>query len=150
MARPKKPRTVKRPPIFTKFKPVGIPGELLDHILLTLDEFEAIRLADYIGFDHEEAAKEMAISRSTFSRLIEKARKKLSVMLLEGKVLAVEGGNIHFKENLIECLDCGKVFGADFEIKTSDCPTCHSKDLSNLAKKFGHGKCCEDKTKEQI
>ena len=85
MPRPQKSRLVRRPPRFTRFKPAGIPIRKIDEIFITLDECEAIRFADYLGFDHTTAAEEMEISRSTFSRLIENARKKVSQMLIEGK-----------------------------------------------------------------
>ena len=66
MPRPKNDRIVHEPPIFTEFKPIGVKGRSLEPISLSIDEFEAIRLADYKGLNHEEAAEEMEISRSTF------------------------------------------------------------------------------------
>lgn len=75
MPRPISNRIVHEPPLFTEFKPIGIPVRSLEQVKLSLDEYEAIRLADRIGLSHEEAAEEMGISRSTFSRLIEKSRK---------------------------------------------------------------------------
>jgi len=66
---------VQNPPIFNAFKPLGVPGRNLEEITLTLDEYEALRLSDHLQLSHEESAVEMEISRSTFSRLIEKSRK---------------------------------------------------------------------------
>ena len=77
MPRPKSDRIVLEPPLFSEFKPIGVRGQDLDQILLTLDEFEAFRLADFKGLSHAGAADEMEISRSTFTRLIEKARKNV-------------------------------------------------------------------------
>ncbi len=62
MPRPENERIVHEPPLFTEFKPAGVPGKDLKELLLSLDEFEAMRLADYIGMSHEEAADEMGIS----------------------------------------------------------------------------------------
>jgi uncharacterized protein len=62
---------------------------------MSLDEFEAIRLADLDGLYQEEAAKRMKVSRPTFSRIIEIAHKKLADVLVHGKALKVEGGPVH-------------------------------------------------------
>lgn len=65
-----------------------------EKIILTLDELEAIRLADFMGFYQEEAAKQMGISRPTFGRIIDSARKKVAEFLIEGRMLCVEGGPV--------------------------------------------------------
>lgn len=62
----------------------------LDEVELTLDELEAIRLADYQGLYHEEAAGRMNISRPTFGRILEEARRKVATALMEGKALKIE------------------------------------------------------------
>jgi len=142
MPRPKSNRIVHLPPLFTEFKPVGLKGQSIQQVFLTLDEFEALRLADNAGLSHEEAADEMEISRSTFSRLIEKARKKIADFIIQGKMLTIEGGNVHFRNNIIRCEDCGYMFKTNFNETFSECPSCHSKNLMNLAGGFGHGKCC--------
>ena len=142
MSRPKKERIVHRPPLFTAFKPIGIMGNALEQIALSLDEFEAIRLADYMSLEHSEAAEEMKISRSTFTRLIEKARNKISHFLIEGKGLFIDGGNVHFRSNVIKCQDCGHMFNTNFEQQLDKCPCCGSNKLLDLAGGFGHGRCC--------
>jgi predicted DNA-binding protein (UPF0251 family) len=121
---------------------MGVRGGNLEQILLTLDEFEALRLADFIGLTHAEAADEMEISRSTFTRLVEKARKKIADFLIQGKLLTIEGGSIHFRNNIIHCQDCGHMFKTNIDNAITECPACHSKNLLNLAGEFGHGKCC--------
>ena len=142
MSRPQDKRIVHEPPLFTDFKPLGIKGQDLEQILLTLDEYEAFRLADFKGLSHAEAADEMEISRSTFSRLIEKARKKIADFIITGKLLTIEGGSIHFRNNIIRCQNCGHMFKTNIMTAISECPVCHSKNLVNLAGGFGHGKCC--------
>ena len=64
----------------------------LEEVVLNLDEFEAIRLADYEQLYQEEAATKMNISRQTFGRIIEAAHKKIADVLLNGKALKIEGG----------------------------------------------------------
>ncbi|HHD75297.1 MAG TPA: DUF134 domain-containing protein [Campylobacterales bacterium] len=72
------------------FKPCGTRRKDLDRIELECDEMEAIRLADYENLYQQEAAKRMGISRTTFSRLLESARKKVADALLHGKALAID------------------------------------------------------------
>ena len=142
MPRPKNNRLVHEPPLFVEFKPVGIKGLSLEQIELSLDEFEALRLADHIGHSHADAAVEMEISRPTFSRLIEKARKKIAEFIINGRMLVIDGGEIHFKNNIIRCQSCGHLFRTKFNQSIKECPACHSNNLLNLAGGFGHGKCC--------
>lgn len=142
MPRPEKHRIVHEPPIFTEFKPIGVAGRFLERIYLSLDEFEAFRLADFVGLSHAEACDEMEISRSTFTRLIEKARKKIADLIIHGKVLTIDGGNIHFRNNIIRCYDCGHMFNINIKTSFTECPVCNSKNIINLAGGFGHGKCC--------
>ena len=142
MSRPKSNRIVLEPPLFSDFKPIGVRGQDLEQILLTLDEFEAFRLADNMGLSHATAADEMEISRSTFTRLIEKARQKIAEFIIHGKLLSIEGGSIHFRNNIIRCQSCGHMFKINISNTITECPACHSKNLINLAGGFGHGKCC--------
>jgi predicted Zn-ribbon and HTH transcriptional regulator len=95
-----------------------------------------------MGMDHAEASDEMEISRSTFTRLIEQARKKTAQFLVEGKELFIEGGNVHFRGNIIRCQDCGHMFNIKINALVSKCPECESGNLINLAGGFGHGRCC--------
>ncbi len=143
MPRPQDNRIVLEPPLFSEFKPLGIKGQDLERIQLALDEFEAFRLADHIGLSHAEAADEMGISRPTFSRLIEKARKNVADFIIQGKLLTIEGGNVHFRNNIIKCQSCGHMFKTNMVNTITECPACHSGNLINLAGGFGHGKCCD-------
>jgi predicted DNA-binding protein (UPF0251 family) len=65
---------------------------MLEEINLTLDELEAIRLADWDGLYQEDAAKKMNISRQTFGNIINSAHKKIADVLLNAKALKIEGG----------------------------------------------------------
>ena len=143
MSRPKKKRMVYHPPIYTEFKPVCKSRKSLNEIVLSLDEYEAIRLVDNNDLDHEEASREMEISRSTLSRLIDKAHKKVADFLIEGKLLLIDGGDIHFRGNIIKCAHCGYMFNTNFDKSIKKCPSCQSEDLFDLAGGFGHGKCCK-------
>ncbi|MEW6571693.1 MAG: DUF134 domain-containing protein [Nitrospirota bacterium] len=90
MPRPKKYRCVKCKPDATYFKPRGIPLIALEEISISMDEIEAVRLADYENLYHEEAAATMKISRQTFGRILNNAHKKIAECLLKGKALKIE------------------------------------------------------------
>jgi predicted DNA-binding protein (UPF0251 family) len=92
MPRPRIPRKVWFTPNVTYFKPAGIRMIFLDEVIITRDEFEAIRLRDYEGLTQTEAAKKMGISQPTFQRLYESARKKIADALINGKAIRIEGG----------------------------------------------------------
>jgi len=79
------------------FKPNGIPLQELEEIILSLDELEALRLADLEGLYQDAAARAMGISRQTFGRIIASARQKTANALLNGKALRITGGNIRLK-----------------------------------------------------
>jgi len=142
MPRPQNNRIVHEPPLFSEFKPIGVRGQNLKQIVLTLDEFEAFRLADQLGLSHADAAEEMKISRSTFSRLIAKARKKIAEFIIQGRLLTIEGGSVHFRFNIIQCQDCNLMFQMNLSQAITACPECNSTRIINLAGNFGHGKCC--------
>ena len=97
--RPRKKRVIDNLPPYVKFKPAGVQSRELEEIILLIDEYEAVRLADYEKMKHEEAALLMEISRQTFSRLIDSARKKIAKMIIEGKSLSIEGGNFQIRGN---------------------------------------------------
>ncbi len=90
MPRPKKYRCIRCKPHATYFKPRGIPLIDLDEISITMDELEAMRLADYEGLYHEDAALRMKISRQTFGRILQEAHRKVAECLLKGKALKIE------------------------------------------------------------
>lgn len=92
MPRPRRFRRVWFSPEVTYFKPVGVPMSALEETVLTVDEFEAIRLSDLEGMSQDEAAKKMDISQPTLNRLLGSARKKIADALVNGKAIKVEGG----------------------------------------------------------
>ena len=96
--RPKKTRRVKCEPGERCFKPRCKPLSELEGVYLTLDEFEAVRLADVERLKQEEAAKKMKISRPTFSRIINGAHQKIGDALVNIKVIRIEGGCCEIEE----------------------------------------------------
>jgi len=72
------------------FKPCGIRANLLEVVIIYEDEMEAIRLADFESLYQQESANKMQISRTTFSRLVESARKKIADALLHQKAINIK------------------------------------------------------------
>lgn len=98
MPRPFKKRRVCCNPKSDYFKPRGIPLDCLEEVTLSIDELEALRLADMEGAYQEEGAGRMNISRQTFGNIIASAHQKVAEALLEGKALKIEGGVVKTEE----------------------------------------------------
>jgi len=61
----------------------------LEETILTLPEFEAIRLIDFNEISQEEAGKQMQISQSTLSRILKSGRKKIADAIINGKAIKI-------------------------------------------------------------
>ena len=97
--RPQKTRQVKCEPGERCFRPKCRPLREVEKVYLTLDEFEAVRLADVEGLEQKAAAKNMKISRPTFSRIISSAHQKIGDALVNVKAIRIEGGCCTIREN---------------------------------------------------
>ncbi len=89
--RPRKYRIVKFDPKISQFSPRGRPGRP-NEVELKMDEFEALRLADYQGLSQKEAAKSMRISQQTFSRILRNAHELIAKGLTTGSAIRIQGG----------------------------------------------------------
>ena len=130
MPRRKRHRFVHREPTVSVYKPAGIPIKDLDEILITVDEFESIRLADFEGLSQREACEIMKISQPTFNRVLSSARSKIAEGLVLGQVLRIEGGNYILGDGSggLLCTDCGKRLDMKKDDRQS-CPKCGSTKL---------------------
>ncbi|MFH1978285.1 MAG: DUF134 domain-containing protein [Candidatus Aenigmatarchaeota archaeon] len=93
MPRPRIPRSVRNEPNVTYFKPAGIMMKQLEQVILTVDEFEALRLKDYESVEQTKSAEKMNISQPTFQRLLLSARRKIADAIVNGKAIKIEGGD---------------------------------------------------------
>ena len=89
--RPKKYRIIKQDPKISQFSPRGKAGRP-NEAYLSMDEYEALRLGDFLGLSQKEAAKSMRISQQTFSRIFKKAHKSVADALVTGKIIKIQGG----------------------------------------------------------
>lgn len=106
MPRPKKCRKVCQMPHIKEFKPAGMnSGE--DAVILTVDEYESIRLIDKEGFSQEECSIYMQVARTTVQSIYNSARKKLADALVDGLTLKIEGGDYRLCDGDEEYCECG-------------------------------------------
>jgi len=111
MTRPKCCRRIGRGPVTSCFQPETVTGEPCEEIVLTLDEFEALRLADYEGLYQEQAAARMNVSRQTFGRIVDSARGKMARMLVQGCTLRIRGGDVEMTSSPgLRCEQCDHYF----------------------------------------
>jgi uncharacterized protein len=132
MPRPKCCRHVAAVPGNTCFRPKGLITSSFEEVLLSLDEYEAIRLADLEGLYQEQAASKMNISRQTFGRIIESAHRKVADVLVNGKALKIQGGDVSVEEaKQVRCHRCRQTFNLSCEGgDTAICPYC-TKQVEN-------------------
>ena len=91
MARPRRCRRVCAEPVYGSFCPAGNAAN--GEVMLTLDEYEAIRLIDLEKLTHAQCAVQMDISRTTVTEIYELARTKLADVIVNGKSLFIAGGD---------------------------------------------------------
>ncbi len=159
MGRPKNCRRVGFLPDSKYFKPRGIPLSVLEEVILTVDECEAIRLADFEGLYQEQAAEKMAVSRQTFGRIIESAHKKVAEALVKGKALKIEGGEIEMAEmRKFRCYDCQHSWELPYGTgRPANCPSCKSDNIQRAQEDRGYakglgreqGRCCRGTQRKQ-
>jgi uncharacterized protein len=120
-------------PFIEGYKPVGIPMRELQSVTLLYEEYEAIRLCDYLGLKQEEAAARMEISRPTLTRVYEKARRTVATAFAEGKAIIIEGGDYHTEGTWHRCPRCRRAVAGTVE--NANCDRCE-KDQLNVSTKY--------------
>jgi predicted DNA-binding protein (UPF0251 family) len=115
VGRPTQCRSIQDIPKITCFRPDGVPHDELQSVVLTVDELEAIRLADKEGLYQADAAIRMNVSRPTFGRILETAHKKVAEAIVDGKKLCIQGGTFRslcdtvptYRPDICVCPECG-------------------------------------------
>ncbi|WP_075590643.1 DUF134 domain-containing protein [Labilibacter marinus] len=132
MPRKKRLRKVVAPPRFQGYKPYGSRLEGNGSVDLLYEEYEAIKLADYDLMNHNEAAVLMGVSRPTFARIYESARRKIAVALVETKEIKSVFGNAELQDNWFLCTSCEAKFNKPESVISEDCPICKSSKIKLL------------------
>jgi len=138
--RPVKLRKISDPPIISGFKPYGNKKSNSKPVItfLNLEEYEALRLCDYMMFDQLQASSAMNVSRPTLTRIYARARKKIAEAFVLGKQIIIEGGKIYFDSEWYNCKSCGCVFNnPDKQKIIAECPLCRAKNFTNYSE-FTH------------
>ena len=106
MPRPRKCRRVCHFPPALRFAPAGqeAPGE---EIVLTVDEYETLRLMDREGLSQEECGQRMGVARTTVQQIYNSARKKLSAALVDGVPFKIQGGDYQLCDGQEHACGCG-------------------------------------------
>ncbi len=144
MPRPRKCRKVCHMPKVCDFVPVG-QDENQTAVVLTVDEFEAIRLIDEQGFSQEECSSYMQVARTTAQAIYNTARAKIATALVEGMPLRIEGGDYRLcegKEDVCHCGGCQRHrYGDQFQEKgEKQMRIAVTYEDGNIFQHFGHSK----------
>ncbi len=125
-----KMRRIFRKPKIRCFKP-DIDNQKSETIEITMDEFEAMRLKDHQKIKQELAAEIMGISQPTLHRILNSAREKVAIALVEGKILNIKGGNYMTVEKRYKCKKCGFEWHSP-QKEYEKCPDCKSDDIYTI------------------
>jgi predicted DNA-binding protein (UPF0251 family) len=108
MSRPRKWRNVCCLPESNLFGPLNAPDSESEIIIMSVEEYETIRLIDLEGLMQEECAQQMNVARTTVQRIYNDARKKIAETLVNGRTLKIEGGNYKLCEDSEQAHGCGR------------------------------------------
>ncbi|MBN1952495.1 MAG: DUF134 domain-containing protein [Bacteroidales bacterium] len=132
MARPRQTSIVQIPPRVKGFIPFAYYGKVREPIKLNLEEYEAIRLLDYEDLSQTQAAEFMDISRPTLTRIYDRARKKMALVLTEAHQLLIEGGKALLEGEWYECSKCRCRFNNPQSKPVAACIVCDNPDVTRL------------------
>lgn len=124
-------RKVVAPPAFSGYRPYGASGRATEQVELLYEEYEALKLADYDQLDHVDAALLMGVSRPTFARIYESARRKIAAAFVEVKSIKTVYGNAWMEKDWFVCEACHSRFTIP-EHSGNVCPLCSSVGISPL------------------
>lgn len=137
MPRRRRLRRIVAPPGFKGYRPYGHRGDATGTIDLLYEEYEAIKLADYDLMNHLEASELMGISRPTFARIYESARRKIALALVETREIKAVFGNVAFDKSWFICHSCNTRFTIPPTYAERACPLCKSEAIEPLGRDDG-------------
>lgn len=119
------------PPTIKGLSVTGVRGRKSNEVFLLLEEYEAIRLLDYVMLNQEQAALRMNVSRPTLTRIYQVARQKIATALYEGRDIVFKGGYVVFEEDWYRCIPCRNRFSLTGEVNHI-CPVCGSPGIESI------------------
>ncbi|MDD3033077.1 MAG: DUF134 domain-containing protein [Bacteroidales bacterium] len=129
MPRQKLMRKIGKLPEFRGFNPMGKVGDI-SPVVMCLEEYESIRLSDYANLSQVEASVTMGVSRPTYTRIYDIARKKIAQAFVEGRPIVFEGGKVYFDSDWFHCNSCDCYFDhLRKELIVEKCALCGSSDI---------------------
>ncbi len=145
MPRPPHQRNVSGPPPCGCFKPAGVPAAALDEVILTVDEYEALRLADYEGLYQADVAAAMGVSRPTVGRMLQEAHRKVAEALVYGKSIRIEGGHyVTADVRAFVCRACGHAWQLPYGGgRPPACPACGAPEIHRTDAGRGRGQAAD-------
>lgn len=132
MPRRKRMRRVVAPPGFKGYKPYGNRHGKKDHVEFLYEEYEAIKLADYDLMNHQEASELMGVSRATFARVYESARRKIARAMVETREIKSVFGNAWLDKTWFVCNACHSRFTMPPNLLDQNCPMCKSNHINSI------------------
>jgi len=106
----------------------------LEEVALSVDELEALRLADLEGLYQDEAAARMGVSRPTFARIVEASRRRVAEALVHGRALRIAGGPVAFVgQRQFRCEECRGEWSLPFGTgRPEGCPACGARSFYRI------------------
>ncbi len=149
MARKKICRKIQTIPAVEGYRPISYEemGHI-DEIIMSLEEYEAIKLCDYEQLTQAESAKVMGVSRPTFTRVYETARRKVAKSFVEGRVIRFKGGD--YESSMWNWCNKCKLNYSIVEDGDSVCPVCNPYRQSAQSVSEEVIICCESDSQYEL
>ena len=136
MPRRRRFRKIVAPPGFKGYRPYGFTKKTRESVELLYEEYEALKLADYDFMNHQEASELMGISRPTFARIYESARRKIAKALVETKEIKTVYGSAWHEKDWFICSSCNSRFNIPHNASSMECPLCKSTKIELINNKL--------------
>ena len=119
-------------PPYSQYKPPRIPLNELQKVIITLEEFEAIKLVDYENQSQRKAAESMEVSQATLNRVLKSGRNKIANGLVNGYAIILEGGKNVLPCRIVKCESCSHQWSPKEQGFPKNCPICKSEDIIRI------------------